>query len=80
MTGYIKPEEIHQTQEAVVELLNKTGERLDEQSDALQEFMRIHPVTKEKESGYFRKVNGVYVTEQAYREADSMQRPIERFL
>lgn len=77
MTGFIKPSEIYAAQKKIVELLQKTGDGVTSLDEETRKFMMIHPVTKRKESGRFREVDGVFVTEESYEEAESLRRPMD---
>jgi len=54
------------------------GDELDDLPEEVQEFLRIHPVTKNKERKDFRYVNGVYITEEDFEEAPKAEQAIER--
>lgn len=76
MTGYIKPEEIYEAQKALVSYMEAAGEGAGDIPDEAYQFLLIHPVTKKKEWKPFRKVNGVYVTEEDFKEAEQLQLPL----
>lgn len=80
MTGFIKPAEILKAQATIVHLFQETGRDVSDMDKELHKFMQIHPVTKEKESEPFRKVNGVYVTERDFQDADQLNRPMNELI
>lgn len=80
MTGFIKPGEIYAAQMEIIELLRDSDRKFKSLSEETKEFMAINPVTKEKEAGSFRKVDGVWVTEESYEEAESLNRPISEMV
>jgi hypothetical protein len=72
MTGFIKPAELHAAQELLVEYMESAGDGVNDIPAAAHQFLLVHPVTKKKENKPFRKVNGVYVTEEDFREAEKL--------
>lgn len=79
MTGFIKPREIMKAQEEIIKLTADNGDYVTDLDKGVREFLKIHPVTKEKEAKPFREVDGVYVTEEAFEKADKLKRPLEDF-
>ena len=80
MTGFIKPGEIYSVQKTIVELLKENDMQFGELDEETREFMMLNPVTKEKEGGKFRKADGVWVSESAYEDAESMMRPVDEMV
>lgn len=77
MTGFIKPSEIYEAQRELVQRMEENGEELSDVNRDVREFLKVHPVTKEKESASFRFVEGVAISEEAYSKAEPKQRPID---
>lgn len=75
MTGFIKPEEIYEAQKMMVNRLQESDTDYADLSQGAKEFLEINPVTKKKESEPFRKVNGVWVTESDFEEAERRKLP-----
>ena len=77
MTGFIKPGEIYEAQSTIIGLLRENDKDLKDLDEEVREFLQINPVTKEKSGGKFRYVDGVWVSEEGYEDADSLRRPID---
>jgi len=77
MTGFIKPGEIYEAQSTIIELLKENDKDLKDLDEEVKEFLLVNPVTKKKDGGKFRYVDGVWVSEEGYEEADSLKRPLD---
>lgn len=77
MTGFIKPETIHETQMWIVEQINGEDMSRGDVPEPVLDFLTLNPVTKETDGDYVRKVNGVYISEESYEDAPRLDRPLD---